>query len=129
VRADIGWIGTDQFHQLPPSIRFFAGGDRSIRGYQYKSLGPLNADDQVTGGNSLLVGNFEVEYRFLEKWSGAVFLDAGNAFSDFQGEVMFGTGFGVRWISPVGMVRIDFGFGLNKEGSPFRLHLGIGPDF
>ena len=129
VRADIGWIGTDQFRQLPPSIRFFAGGDRSIRGYQYKSLGPLNADDQVTGGNSLLVGNFEVEYRFLEKWSGAVFFDAGNAFNDFQGKVALGTGFGVRWISPVGMVRIDFGFGLSKEGSPFRLHLGIGPDF
>jgi len=129
VRADIGWLGTDQFRQLPPSIRYFAGGDRSIRGYEYRSLGPVNPDGQVTGGDSLLVGSAEVEYRFLEKWSGAVFLDAGNAFNDFRGDVKFGTGFGVRWISPVGLIRVDFGFGLNKEGSPFRLHLGIGPDF
>lgn len=129
LRADIGWLGTDQFRQLPPSIRFFAGGDRSIRGYQFQALGPVNPDGQVTGGNSLLVGSAEVEYRFFEQWAGAVFLDAGNAFDDFQGKVAFGTGFGVRWISPVGMIRIDFGFGLNKEGSPLRVHLGIGPDF
>jgi translocation and assembly module TamA len=129
VRADIGWLGTDQFRQLPPSIRFFAGGDRSIRGYEYQSLGPVNPDGQVTGGNSLLVGSAEVEYRFFKQWSGAVFLDAGNAFNDFQGEVAFGIGFGARWISPVGLVRIDLGFGLNKEGNPLRLHLGIGPDF
>jgi len=129
VRADVGWLGTDQFRQLPPSIRYFAGGDRSIRGYEFRSLGPVNPDGQVTGGNSLLVGSAEVEYRFFEQWSGAVFLDAGNAFNDFQGEVAFGTGFGARWISPVGLIRIDLGFGLNKEGNPLRLHLGIGPDF
>ena len=128
-RAEVGWLGTDQFRQLPPSIRYFAGGDRSIRGYQYRSLGPVNSDGQVTGGNSLLVGSAEVEYRIFEEWSAAVFLDAGNAFNDFQGEVAFGTGFGARWISPVGLIRIDLGFGLNKEGSPLRIHLGIGPDF
>ena len=71
----------------------------------------------------------QVEYRIFEQWSAAVFLDAGNAFNDFQGEVAFGTGFGARWISPVGLIRIDLGFGLNKEGNPLRLHLGIGPDF
>ncbi len=129
VRADIGYLGTDQFNGLPPSIRFFAGGDRSIRGYEYQSLGSLNASGQVTGGNSLLVGSVEAEYRLFKKWSVAVFLDAGNAFTDFQGEVKVGTGFGMRWISPVGLIRIDAGFGLDKEGSPFRLHLGIGPDF
>lgn len=129
VRADIGYLGTSQFNGLPPSIRFFAGGDRSIRGYEYQSLGPLDAEGQVTGGNSLVVGSVEAEYRLFKKWSVAVFLDAGNAFTDFQGDVMVGTGFGVHWISPVGLIRIDAGFGLDKEGSPFRLHLGIGPDF
>jgi translocation and assembly module TamA len=129
VRAEVGWLGTDQFRQLPPSIRYFAGGDRSIRGYEFQSLGPVNPDGQVTGGNSLLVGSAEAEYRFFKEWSGAVFLDAGNAFNDFRGEVAFGVGFGARWISPVGLIRIDLGFGLNKEGNPLRLHLGIGPDF
>jgi translocation and assembly module TamA len=129
VRAEVGWLGTDQFRQLPPSIRYFAGGDRSIRGYEFRALGPVNPEGQVTGGNSLLVGSAEAEYRFLEQWSGAVFLDAGNAFNDFQGEVAVGVGFGARWISPVGLIRIDLGFGLNKEGNPLRLHLGIGPDF
>ena len=130
-RAEVGWLGTEQFRQLPPSIRFFAGGDRSIRGFDYQSLGPLNEDDQVTGGNSLLVGSAELEYRILEKWSAAVFLDAGNALNDFGGKIRFGTGVGARWISPVGLIRIDFGFGLDKpEGErPLRLHLSIGPDF
>jgi translocation and assembly module TamA len=130
-KADVGWLGTDQFSGLPPSIRFFAGGDRSIRGFDYQSLGPLNSDDQVTGGNSLLVGSAEVEYRILEKWSAAVFVDAGNAFRDFSGDIAIGTGVGARWISPVGLIRIDFGFGLDKpEGErPLRLHLSIGPDF
>ncbi|MCL7971336.1 MAG: autotransporter assembly complex protein TamA [marine benthic group bacterium] len=129
VRGDAGWISTEQFRQLPPSIRFFAGGDRSIRGYDYQSLGPVNENGDVTGGNSLLVGTAELEYRILEKWSGAVFLDAGNALRDFRGEVAVGTGFGARWISPVGLVRVDVGFGLQKEGNPVRLHLSIGPDF
>jgi translocation and assembly module TamA len=128
-RADIGWIGTEQFRGLPPSIRFFAGGDRSIRGYDYQSLGPVNEDGQVTGGNSLVVGSAELEYRFLEKWSGAVFFDAGNALRDFSGTIATRTGIGVRWISPVGLVRVDVGFGLQKEGNPVRLHLSIGPDF
>jgi translocation and assembly module TamA len=128
-RADLGWIATEQFRGLPPSIRFFAGGDRSIRGYAYQSLGPVNENGDVTGGNSLLVGTVELEYRFLEKWSGAVFFDAGNAFDDFSGKIATGTGFGARWISPIGLVRVDVGFGLQKEGNPVRLHLSIGPDF
>ncbi len=127
--ADIGWLITEQFRELPPSIRFFAGGDRSIRGYNYQELGPANENGDVTGGNSLLVGSIELEYRFLEKWAGAVFFDAGNAFDDFRGKVATGTGFGARWISPVGMVRVDVGFGLQKEGNPVRMHLSIGPDF
>ncbi|MCL7960818.1 MAG: outer membrane protein assembly factor [marine benthic group bacterium] len=129
MRAEIGWMATKQFSGLPPSIRFFAGGDRSIRGYDYQELGPVNENGDVTGGNSLLVGSIEFEYRFLEKWAGAVFFDAGNAFDDFRGRVATGTGFGARWISPVGMVRVDVGFGLQKEGNPVRLHLSIGPDF
>lgn len=127
--ADVGWLITEQFRELPPSIRFFAGGDRSIRGYGYQELGPVNENGDVTGGNSLLVGSIELEYRFLEKWAGAVFFDAGNAFYDFRGKVATGTGFGARWLSPVGMVRVDVGFGLQKEGNPVRLHLSIGPDF
>lgn len=129
LRAELGWMATEQFRELPPSIRFFAGGDRSIRGYDYQALGPVNENGDVTGGNSLLVGSVELEYRFLEKWAGAVFFDAGNALRDFRGEIATGTGGGVRWISPVGLVRVDAAFGLQKEGSKFRLHLQIGPDF
>jgi translocation and assembly module TamA len=129
LKLDAGWMLTGQFRELPPSIRFFAGGDRSIRGYDYQSLGPVDESGAVAGGNSLLVGSAELEYRFLEKWAGAVFLDAGNALRDFGGEIAFGPGVGVRWISPVGLVRVDVGFGLQKEGNPARLHLSIGPDF
>ena len=49
--------------------------------------------------------------------------------NEFKGKIATGTGLGARWISPVGMVRVDVGFGLQKEGNPVRLHLSIGPDF
>ncbi len=126
-RFDAGTTLTDRFAALPPSLRFFAGGDDSVRGFGYQDLGPQDAAGAVRGGDLLLVASGELEARFLQDWGAAVFLDAGNAFSDFdQGELATGAGIGLRWFSPIGTIRIDVAWALSEPDRPIRLHLGLG---
>ncbi len=127
LRGSVGALGTNDFRGLPPNIRFFAGGDLSIRGYAYQSLGPKDPQGEVIGGNSLLVGSAELEYRILRKWAAAAFVDAGNALDDFRGDVAVGAGVGAHWLSPVGMIRVDVAWGFQDDEA--RVHLIIGPDF
>jgi translocation and assembly module TamA len=126
-RADLGWMTTDDFHALPPRVRFFAGGDVSVRGYKYQSLGETDAAGHVIGGKTLETGSIELEHRFLPKWGGAVFFDAGNALNTFTSDLKKGVGVGVRWISPVGPVRLDGAYALDSPKG-FRVHVNIGPD-
>jgi translocation and assembly module TamA len=128
VRGDVGVTWVSDFSKLPPSIRYFAGGDQSVRGYAFSTLGAKNDKGQVVGGKNLLVGSLEYEYRFLDKWAMAAFYDAGNAFNGFSLDLQQGAGVGIRWISPVGPIRVDFAFALSKPGTPFRLHIYVGPD-
>jgi translocation and assembly module TamA len=125
--SDVSLVEGD-FHDLPPSIRYFAGGDRSVRGYDYQELGPIDANKQVIGGKYLLVGSLEYEHRILEKWSLATFFDIGNAFNGLSEPLKEGAGLGVRWHSPVGLIRIDVAAALSKPDYPLRLHIRIGPD-
>ena len=129
LRADAGVIWTSDFSALPPQLRFFAGGDRSVRGYDYQSLGPRNRYGRVIGGERLLVGSSELEHYFTRDWGMAAFVDAGNAFngSDYRPQV--GAGLGVRWRSPVGLVRVDVGVPVRSDQQHgVQLHVVIGPD-
>jgi translocation and assembly module TamA len=128
VRADAGGLLTDAFRTLPPSVRFFAGGDQSVRGYEYQSLGPTDELQNVIGGKVLLVGSVELEQRFLNRWGVAAFADAGNALSRVSLTLETGLGGGLRWLSPVGLIRLDGAFAVSQPGSPFRVHLTVGPD-
>ena len=130
-RAEVGATMVDNILELPASKRFYAGGDTSIRGYGYEELGPVNALGEVVGGKYLLIGSIELDHRLSEKWSVAAFYDAGNALNDFDDlsdQIAEGAGFGVRWHSPVGPVRVDFAWALTEPYEGFRLHLVIGPD-
>jgi translocation and assembly module TamA len=127
-RADAGSTWTSDFDRLPASLRFFAGGDNSVRGYSLDSIGPRDADDNVVGGKNLLVGSLEYEHRILEKWGVAAFVDSGDVFDTEVPEFKTGVGFGLRWLSPVGPVRVDLASGLDEPGDAVRLHLSIGPD-
>jgi translocation and assembly module TamA len=128
-RAQIGYTATDGFRQLPPRFRFFAGGDQSVRGYRYQSLGPKDEAGNVIGGQALAVASLEYEFRFRPKWGVAAFYDTGNAFPRFNsGALAQGVGVGVRWISPIGPVRADVAFGLSDARHPIVFHLNIGPD-
>ncbi len=126
-RGQLGRTITDEFSALPPSLRFFAGGDRSIRGYGYQQVGP-RVDDVPTGGKNLLVGSAEYERMFTPTWGAAAFVDAGNAFNEINEGASVGAGIGLRWRSPVGMVRVDFAHGFDASDNSVQLHLNIGPD-
>ena len=116
------------FRELPPSVRFFTGGDRSVRGYDYQALGPKNVEGQVVGGKNLLVGSAEYEHTIVKDWSLAVFYDVGNAYNDVTETMKHGAGIGVRWQSPVGLIRVDVAAALSETSTPVRLHITIGPD-
>lgn len=127
-RGRLGSTWTDEFNQLPSSVRFFAGGGQSVRGYAYQSLGPLNENGEVVGGKLLMVGSIEFEHSLDSRWGVAVFYDGGNAIDDFSEKLARGAGLGLRWQSPVGPVRIDLASALSEDGKPWRIHINIGPD-
>lgn len=126
-RVNLGAIVTEDINAVPISMRFFAGGDKSIRGYRYESIAP-KIGDQVVGGQYLVTASAEYNYRFLPNWRAALFVDAGTATNDFDEEIQVGTGFGVRWLTPIGPVRIDYAFAVTDENRTGRFSITIGPE-
>ncbi|WP_395375441.1 autotransporter assembly complex family protein [Marinicella sp. W31] len=127
LRGGIGAIATSDFDELPLSLKYFAGGDSSIRGYSYKSVGPEDSNGRLVGGRFLAELSSEFEYRVYGDWGAAVFMDAGDAFSD-DFDLKRGVGIGVRWYSPVGPIRIDIGHGLDDPENNIQLHFSLGQD-
>ncbi len=127
-RLNAGFTKSDDFSELPPSVRFFAGGDESIRGFDYESLGPTDADGNVVGGDNLLVASIEYERHLKGNFYGAMFVDAGNAFNntDFKAEV--GAGVGIKWRSPLGPIRLYLGYPVSQTDQSLRVHLRLGAD-
>ena len=130
-RVELGATWSDNLEDLPPNKRFFAGGDNSVRGFGYEDLGPENESGDVVGGRYLAVGGLELDRRISGKWSGAVFVDFGNAFDsdpDYDSETAYGAGFGIRWQSPVGPIRFDVASGRVEDERHWRLHVVVGPE-
>jgi translocation and assembly module TamA len=128
LRSALGAMIVEDFDALPPELRFFAGGDRSIRGFDYQAIGDTNASGGVIGGEYLVAASTEYEHYFFGNWGAAVFVDAGDAFKT-SFNVNVGSGIGLRWKSPIGMVRIDVARPVVTDlSSGWRLHLIIGPD-
>lgn len=127
-RADLGFTLKEDFEELPASVRFFAGGDSSVRGYGFETLGPANDEGIIIGGSYLATFSLELDRLIAEKWSVAVFMDTGNAFDDFDVDFKTGVGLGLRWYSPLGPIRVDFAHPLDDETRSFRLHITLGPD-
>nr|WP_269914732.1 autotransporter assembly complex family protein [Acinetobacter sp. HY1485] len=124
--AQFGYIFTDDFNNVPYNLRFFAGGDQSIRGFDYKALGPRENGYKI-GGQALAVGSLEYNYQFHPGWRGAIFTDVGNAYDEnFKTPTAYSVGLGVRWQSPIGPIRLDVASGISDEGHPIRLHFFIG---
>lgn len=126
-RFDTGFTWIDDEIELPVSLRFLSGGDQSIRGFKYQSLGPVDSNGLVIGGKHLLSGSVEYDHLFRSNWRVAMFYDSGNAFNEFN-EIDWqqSVGIGLRWMSPIGPLRFDLAHPLNDGG--IRFHVTMGPD-
>lgn len=127
-RVQAGGNATNGYQSIPPSLRFFAGGDQSVRGYDYQTLSPENSDGDRIGGRYMVAGSVEYQYSIAEKWRVATFVDQGNSFNSLDlPSLKTGVGIGVRWVSPVGPLRLDLAHALDDDGG-VRLHFSMGPE-
>ncbi len=128
LRLDMAYTEmTETLDKIPISLRFFAGGDQSVRGYAYQSLGPKDENGEVIGGRNLFVGSVEIERAIGKNGGVAVFYDAGNAFNAPSGIRLFqGAGIGIRYYTPVGPIRLDLARQIDVPDPSFRVHLGLG---
>jgi translocation and assembly module TamA len=127
-RFTLGTTVVDSIDELPPSLRFYAGGDQSVRGYAYKSIGPTDASGTVIGGRYLMVGSMEVERKVDEMWSVAAFYDTGQAMDSMDVNLKKSVGIGGRIALPFGQVRLDVAVPLLEAENSFRIHLNVGAD-
>ncbi len=142
-RAAVGRNWTSDLHELPPRFRFFTGGDQGVRGYEYQSIGPRDEAGEPVGGKTLIEASLEVDALFLriERFAGlgrfglAAFYDAGSAADSLGDGLRQGAGVGLRWLSPIGLVRADVAWPIGSRGGLVvdadrgpRFHLAIGPD-
>ncbi len=122
---------------LAPSLSFFAGGNQSIRGFAYQSIGDeieVQREDGsnkrlVVGGTRLAVLSLEYQYYLNDNWRGAIFTDGGDAFDAGDLDWHVGAGFGVHYLSPVGAIRIEIARDVIENDADWRLHLNIGAEF
>lgn len=130
LRGEIGRTETGALVGMPPSLRFYAGGDGSVRGYEWREVGPRVLDDDqdsfALGARHVITASAEYEHYFKGgPWGMAAFVDAGSAY-DGSPDLRTGVGVGLRWQTPVGPLRLDIARGLDDPDSPFTLHLAIG---
>jgi len=127
LRGEAGATLTHSFDSLPPSVRFFAGGATSVRGYEYKSLGPTDASGEVVGGDHLLVGSIELEKALGKIIGVAAFYDAGNAFDSFSHmNLQQAAGLGIRVYTPVGAIKLDLARQLGVRDPGYRVGITVG---
>jgi outer membrane protein insertion porin family/translocation and assembly module TamA len=121
--------------EVPFNVRFFAGGPGSVRGFPLNRLGPLDDDGQPIGGHSLIEGSIEVRFPIAGDFGGALFVDFGNVFrAPFTyplDQLRYAVGPGIRYNTPIGPVRLDVGFILERrEDEDFgRVEFSIGQAF
>ena len=133
MRGDLGLTQMYEnydFSTVPISMRFFAGGENSLRGYNYNSIGPRE-DGITVGGQYLAVGSIEYLRILNEKWGLAAFFDMGdveNQFTLISRRIKRGVGVGVRYQSPVGPIRVDLAYRLVKAGEAQFFNITIGPE-
>jgi translocation and assembly module TamA len=129
VRGELGVSAVADFSELPAKSRFFAGGDRSVRGYAIDELSPVDANGEKTGGRYLLVGSVEIEKDLPRNFAVAAFFDAGNAMDNLKDPLEYSVGLGVRFKLPFLSLGVDVAQSLSDTSRSPRLHLNITPIF
>jgi translocation and assembly module TamA len=134
-RSAIGTLFGASRADVPANLRFYAGGGGSVRGFAFQTAGELDGQDDPIGGRSLFEASGEVRARVTETIGVVAFVDLGAAFTssfpDFDDQLRIGAGPGIRYLSPVGPLRVDLGFPVNPRDSDdaFQLYVSIGQAF
>jgi len=129
--TELGGVYTDSIDDVPSSMRFFSGGDQSIRGYTYESIAPEDEDGFLIGGQYLVVQSVEYRFPITQNWKLATFIDAGTVTSNFDESVSVGSGIGAVWSSPVGPIRFYLAAPVNNSNDSidkWTIHFMIGPE-
>ncbi|KEQ18210.1 hypothetical protein GZ78_11770 [Endozoicomonas numazuensis] len=127
-RIEQGAIWINDVSKIPPSVRFFTGGDQTVRGYNYESIAPKDASGKLIGAQYTTAISMEYNYQFLDHWRAALFVDSGTATNDYKDDWKTGAGFGIRWVTPLGALRVDLAFAVSEPGAPYKLHFSMGPE-
>jgi translocation and assembly module TamA len=134
-RAKLGSIAGADTDSVPASERFYAGGGGSIRGYGYQQVGPVDSNGDPTGGRSLFEVGLETRFRVWGPIGLVTFVEAGDVYESvypapFQ-SVLVGAGFGLRYFTAVGPIRVDLAFPLDRRpgDDPFQFYVSIGQAF
>ena len=118
---------SDPLIDIPPSLRFFTGGDQSVRGYSYKSLGPRDSSGKVVGGKQLLTGSIELERALFKDWGVSLFYDAGNTFNSFLAVGLSqGAGVGLHYYTSVGALNLSVAQPLEVDRPSIHFHFTVG---
>jgi len=133
LRGNLGSIAGTSRADIPADERFYAGGGGSIRGYGYQLAGPLDDQDHPVGGCSLIELSGELRYRMTETIGLVYFIDGGtvaeNSLPSFEEDLFIGTGTGLRYITPIGPLRLDIGVPVNRRSdidSIVQVYVSIG---
>lgn len=134
-RLSLASVFGGSIDELPEDRLLYAGGGGSVRGYEFRSISPLDEDGDPTGGRSLVEGSVELRYRFLEDYGIVPFFDAGTVteevFPSFDEKLQYAGGLGFRYYSPIGPIRADVAVPLNprKDDDPVAFYISIGQAF
>ena len=127
LRGQAGAVRSAAREGIPSTFLFRTGGDQTVRGYAFESIGVEEAG-AVVGGRRLVVGSVELTHWFAESWGLATFFDAGNAWdTGIRTDIATGYGGGVRFRTPIGPIRADLAYG--ARDSSWRLHFSVGYGF
>jgi translocation and assembly module TamA len=133
--ATIGSTIGESLNSLPKDKRFYAGGGGSVRGYGFQKAGPLDSNGDPIGGRSLLELGVELRVKVTETIGIVPFVEGGNVYDttlpDFGERLFFGAGLGLRYFTPIGPIRLDVAFPLDKrpEDKAFQVYISIGQAF
>lgn len=128
-------LGYSGNHSVPPNDRLYLGGGSTVRGYDFQTLGPQDEDGNPLGGNVMALGNLEARVTVWKALGIVVFADLGGVWTEVQqissGTTGFGTGLGLRYDTPIGPVRLDYGFAPTWSNSIKRgkVYFAIGQAF
>lgn len=133
LRAEAGAVNAAEQAQIPSTLNFLTGGDTTVRGYGYRSIGAVTSSGQIIAGRYMAVASVEYQRPVVYKgqlspWEGVAFVDVGGVADEVsQLEAKVGVGVGARWASPIGPVQMDVAYGIQAHS--FRLHLRLGFSF